>query len=148
MLSAYLSRHRRDLTTAMFETLFGKTGDQSGLVALLSAPRVGFMITTFGSEQSGPSIRYVNDAMIQICGYDANEMIGQSPKMLQGSNTDLAAAKRFREDIQAGGGAFMKTTNYKKNGTQYEVAVIGGVLNPKRFSEHSFLMACQCELPN
>jgi PAS domain S-box-containing protein len=43
----------------------------------------GILMTDIGEGPEGPRIVYVNPAACEITGYSAEELVGQSPKLLQ-----------------------------------------------------------------
>lgn len=49
----------------------------------------------------GPRILYVNAPFTRMTGYTPEEAIGQTPRMLQGPKTSLAACRRIREALNA-----------------------------------------------
>ncbi|WP_264565247.1 PAS domain S-box protein [Flavobacterium sp. N3904] len=70
-------------------------------------------------DQPGPRIIYVNDAFTKMTGYTADEVIGKTPRILQGPETD-------REELNKLGAAIRKwqpyevtLLNYKKNGEEF-----------------------------
>lgn len=69
-----------------------------------------------GSEQR---IVYANQAVCEITGYDPDELLGNSPKMLQGPETDPAVMQRLRRDLESGAGFNGQTVNYRKNGEPF-----------------------------
>ncbi len=79
----------------------------------------GVMITTDGLEWPGPTIVFVNEAMCRISGYDAAELIGQSPRILQGDGTDRKTLALIREQLLAGQACSAEVVNYRKDGTPY-----------------------------
>jgi PAS domain S-box-containing protein len=70
-----------------------------------------------------PRIVYVNEAFVARTGYSRAEVIGRSPKMLQGPDTDpveaakLTTARARWEPVRA------ELLNYAKNGTPYWVEI-------------------------
>ncbi|ARN72342.1 PAS/PAC domain protein [Nonlabens tegetincola] len=54
-----------------------------------------------------------------LTGYDPYEMVGQTPKILQGVNTDLDAVERTREALISGIAFKARLLNYKKDGVEY-----------------------------
>src|SRR4029453_2555108 len=77
------------------------------------------MITTARLDRPGPQIVYVNPAFTKMTGYEPEEVIGKTPRILQGPKTDRAVLARLREDCKAGkifhGGAI----NYRKDGSEF-----------------------------
>lgn len=64
-------------------------------------------------------IVYANDAACEITGYERDELLGCSPKMLQGRDTDPALMHRLRDDLTTGGTFNGQGTNYRKDGTAF-----------------------------
>jgi PAS domain S-box-containing protein len=66
---------------------------------------------------NNPKIIYANSAFTQLTGYSADEILGKSPKILQGSSTSQKVIQRLRQclvDVTVFDG---ETVNYKKDGT-------------------------------
>jgi PAS domain S-box-containing protein len=66
---------------------------------------------------NNPKITYANSAFTQLTGYSADEILGQSPKILQGPSTSQKVIQRLRKcliDVTVFEG---ETVNYKKDGT-------------------------------
>ncbi len=76
----------------------------------------GIIATDTGHE---PVIVYANQAACDITGYDADELVGHSPKVLQGPATDRGVMRQLREDLAAGLPFSGQTTNYRKDGTPF-----------------------------
>lgn len=78
------------------------------------------VITTTELAPPGPEIVYVNEGFCRMTGYAAEEVIGKSPRILQGPKTDRAELDRLRQHLYRGepfeGGA---VTNYRKDGSEY-----------------------------
>lgn len=64
-------------------------------------------------------IIYVNKAFTELTGYTADEVLGQSPSLLQGSDTDPAVLERLNADMAAHRVFEGKATNYRKDGTPF-----------------------------
>lgn len=71
------------------------------------------------NEEGGPTIIYVNEAFTRISGYSSDEIIGKTPRMLQGANTDPATLKRLRSCLEAGQPFQGELLNYTKDGREY-----------------------------
>jgi diguanylate cyclase (GGDEF)-like protein/PAS domain S-box-containing protein len=62
------------------------------------------LITDAGAleeDQGGPRVVYVNDAFSRMTGYDAAEIIGRTPRMLESDATDAAQRRRLRDALDA-----------------------------------------------
>lgn len=79
------------------------------------------LITTAELDWPGPEIVYVNHAMTTMTGYAREELIGKTPRMLQGEKTDRAVLDRLRSALNAGEHFEAVTTNYRKSGHAYPV---------------------------
>jgi PAS domain S-box-containing protein len=65
-------------------------------------------------------IAYSNKAFTKLTGYDQADVIGKSPKLLQGPGTDEKVLARLKESMQNGRGDYEGSAiNYKKNGTPF-----------------------------
>jgi PAS domain S-box-containing protein len=69
----------------------------------------------------GPQIVYVNAAFERMTGYTAAEVIGQTPRILQGPRTNRAELQRIREALEAWRAVRVCLTNYRKNGLPFDV---------------------------
>ena len=66
---------------------------------------------------NNPKITYANSAFTQLTGYSTDEIIGKSPKILQGPSTSQEVIQRLRKcliDVTVFEG---EAVNYKKDGT-------------------------------
>ncbi|HKL76951.1 MAG TPA: diguanylate cyclase [Gammaproteobacteria bacterium] len=79
------------------------------------------IITTAELDRPGPQIVYVNSAFCHMTGYAAEEIYGQTPRILQGPQTDFAVMGRLRERLTNGQNFQGTTVNYRKDGTSYWV---------------------------
>jgi len=83
-------------------------------------------------------IVYVNKAFTELTGYTADEVLGQSPRLLQGADTDTAVLERLYADMAASRVFEGKATNYRKDGTPFTmwwrvIPVIGDSGQPMYF---------------
>src|SRR5215472_19132750 len=58
------------------------------------------LITTAQLELPGPQIVYVNPAFTRMTGYMPEEVIGKTPRILQGAKTDRAVLDQLRSTAQ------------------------------------------------
>jgi len=70
-------------------------------------------------EQQGRRILYVNDAFTKMTGYSADEVIGKSPRLLQGPKSDQAELERLTESLRQWQPCEGTIINYKKNGDEF-----------------------------
>lgn len=72
-------------------------------------------------SEAGPGypIIYVNPAFCELTGYDAQEVMGKSPSMLQGPKTDKAVIDRLNADISQGRVFHGRAINYRKDGSEF-----------------------------
>ena len=64
-------------------------------------------------------IIYANKSFSKLTGYTQAEVIGKTPRILQGSATDKKVVGRLREALIQGKKFEGKAINYKKNGTPF-----------------------------
>ena len=79
------------------------------------------VITTAELDKPEPTIVHVNAAMLSMTGYTREELIGASPRILQGPDTDPAVLERLKANLRAGDSFEGCTWNYRKDGTPYQV---------------------------
>jgi len=70
-------------------------------------------------DEPGPRIVYVNEAFTKMTGYKAAEVIGKSPRLLQGPKSDKNELKRLDEALRKWEPCEITTINYKKNGAEF-----------------------------
>ncbi|MDZ7704917.1 MAG: PAS domain S-box protein [Trueperaceae bacterium] len=70
-------------------------------------------------DAPGPRIHYVNPAFTKITGYDATEVIGRSPRFLQGADTDRRALDKIRQGLEHDTSVQAELVNYTKAGEPY-----------------------------
>ncbi len=77
------------------------------------------VITTANLDDGGPEIIYVNKAFARISGYEPEEVIGKTPRMLQGPDTDRGELNRLKETLSKGKSFTGELKNYTKDGDAY-----------------------------
>lgn len=77
------------------------------------------LITDLDLEKPGPKIVYVNDGFTKMTGYTRDEVIGKTPRILQGEKTDRAVLDKLKQRLQDGKPFFGHTVNYRKDGTEF-----------------------------
>ncbi|HEX8912308.1 MAG TPA: diguanylate cyclase, partial [Humisphaera sp.] len=79
------------------------------------------LITDAELAAPGPIVRYANAAFCRLTGYAADEVIGRSPRMLQGPGTSRAVLDTLRAELSAGRHFLGATVNYRKDGTPFDI---------------------------
>ena len=78
------------------------------------------LITTTELELPGPQIVYANEGFRRMTGYTAEEVIGETPRILQGPKTDRAELDRLRRCLSGGEPFFGgEIINYRKDGSEF-----------------------------
>ena len=77
-----------------------------------------FMVTDTDLE-NGPRILYVNPAFSAITGYKPEEIIGKTPRILQGPKTERTVIDRLKANLQNGEQFSGETVNYRKDGSEF-----------------------------
>ena len=72
-------------------------------------------------DYPGPRVVYVNQAFTRMTGYTPDEIIGQTPRLLQGPDTDPEARRRIRQRLQNWEPICEELLNYHKDGTSFWV---------------------------
>ncbi len=77
------------------------------------------LITELNLEKPGPKIVYVNDGFTDMTGYLPEEVIGKTPRILQGPKTDRAILDRLKRRLIEGQAFFGHSINYRKDGSEF-----------------------------
>ena len=77
------------------------------------------LITDLNIEKPGPKIVYVNDGFTRMTGYEREEVIGKTPRILQGEKTDRAVLDTLKKRLKEGQAFFGHTVNYRKDGSEF-----------------------------
>lgn len=86
--------------------------------AVLQA-RESIVITDAQLDLPGPRIIFVNPGFTRMTGYTAEEVIGKTPRILQGPRTDKQLLRRVRECLERGEVFEGESVQYRKDGTEY-----------------------------
>ncbi|WP_189430689.1 PAS domain-containing sensor histidine kinase [Alishewanella longhuensis] len=70
-------------------------------------------------DDPGPSIVFVNEPVKEMTGYEPEELMGKSPRILQGPETDPAVLRRIRAALEAKQPIKEELINYCKDGKPY-----------------------------
>lgn len=69
----------------------------------------------------GPKIVYVNEAFTRMTGYSAEEVIGKTPRFLQGPKTDRSRLDQIRAALEKWESIRIEVINYRKDGSEFWV---------------------------
>ncbi|HSK77985.1 MAG TPA: ATP-binding protein [Thermoanaerobaculia bacterium] len=98
---------------------------QEKLRLILSAvehARDAIVITTAGLAPPEPAIVYANPAFETLTGWRREELLGRSPRILQGPKTDRSVLDALKRALSRGVDEFSaRAVNYRKDGTEYSV---------------------------
>ena len=95
------------------------------------------IVTEPNLDEPGPRIIYVNPAFTRMTGWSYDEIVGKTPRVLQGPRTSRELLDRLRRDLETKKNFFGEAINYRKDGTEYFVewriapVVAGGVQDGK-----------------
>ncbi len=102
------------------------TDDLAGYMNLLAAmeralqgANIPIIITDAQLEQPGPRIVFANRAFCSSTGYSEKELLGQTPRLLQGPRTNRALMDTLVERLKGGEPFQGETINYRKDGVPY-----------------------------
>lgn len=70
-------------------------------------------------DEPGPRTVFVNEAFVRKTGYSKEEVIGKSPRLLQGPDTDRVELDRIRQALKHWQPVRAQLLNYTKSGDQY-----------------------------
>ena len=87
----------------------------------LDATRSGVMITDCALDAPGPHIIYANQAVAEMTGYTRQELLGTTPRMLQGPDTSRAVLDALREALARAAPFNAELVNYRKDGSSFLV---------------------------
>lgn len=93
------------------------------LESVIANANDGIVITSADLDEPGPKIIYVNPAITEITGYEPDEIIGKTPRILQGPETDKATLREIRESLEQGKAFKGELLNYDKQGQSYWLGV-------------------------
>ena len=83
--------------------------------------RESVVITDNQLAAPGPHIVYVNPAFTRMTGYPPQEILGSSPRVLQGPRTEYRVIDGLRRALAQGEAFTGETINYRKDGSEYAV---------------------------
>ncbi len=89
------------------------------LIAALQRLHEAFIVTDADLDEPGPRILYANPAFTKMTGYTWPELVGRTPRILQGPETDHRVLKNLRSCLELGETFEGETFNYRKDGARF-----------------------------
>jgi diguanylate cyclase (GGDEF)-like protein/PAS domain S-box-containing protein len=89
------------------------------LAAAVEHAEDSILITSTNLTAPGPEIVFVNKAFTKMTGYSAQDVLGRSPRILQGPKTDRAVLERLLDNLREGQIFFGEAINYRKDGSEF-----------------------------
>jgi PAS domain S-box-containing protein len=88
-------------------------------------------------DAPGPRILYVNEAFTRITGYQPEEVLGKTPRILQGPKTDMAEIQKVRIALARWEPVTVEVINYRKDRSEFwnEFSLVP-VADPKGWYTH------------
>ncbi|MES2653157.1 MAG: PAS domain S-box protein [Bacteroidota bacterium] len=81
------------------------------------------VLITDSSAYPGPYIVYVNDAMLQMSGYNREELIGSPASLLHGNHSQQEGLAELNKAVANHTESRVELSNYTKKGIKYEVSI-------------------------
>lgn len=88
----------------------------------LDAAPQAIMLTDTDIDRGGPTITYVNAAFERMTGWPAADILGKTPRVLQGPETDRGIFDDLRARLATGERWYGETVNYRRDGQSFIMA--------------------------
>lgn len=94
------------------------------LESIITNTNEAAMITEAGSlDEPGPKIIYVNKALVKMTGYTEKEILGRSPRMFQGEESDREELYKMKWALRKDQSYSSEIINYTKSGRPYWASI-------------------------
>jgi len=103
--------------TYTIETSLGKGETSLALLKVIAENSFDSILVTDATIEG--KVIYANKAFENLTGHDPSEVIGQTPRILQGIGTDTKVIDRLTDAMKSGNDFEGKAINYKKDGTPF-----------------------------
>nr|WP_238360707.1 ATP-binding protein [Iningainema tapete] len=91
------------------------------LLSAVQQSKDSIIITTAKLDPPHPKIVFVNPAFSQMTGYTLDEVLGKTPRLLQGPKTSRALLDDLREHLSEGLPFHGEAINYRKDGSEFYI---------------------------
>jgi diguanylate cyclase (GGDEF)-like protein/PAS domain S-box-containing protein len=109
------SNHKQEPVGPIFDDIV-----KTALFDLIEVANDGILITSASElDQPRPRIIFANAAFCEISGFGRDEVIGKTPRILQGPGTSKKALGRIAEALRAGQECQEELLNYSRDGKPY-----------------------------
>src|SRR5471032_2481236 len=95
--------------------------DRQSYLPELQQASDAILITDADLTSPGPRILFANPSFCRLTGYSAEELIGQSPHLLQGPLTARPVLDELLKTLREGRPFRGTVTNYRKDGVPFEI---------------------------
>ncbi len=115
---------KADISNSLFQTLQDSNARCNLLQSVVLHANDSIVITEAEPlDAPGPKILFVNEAFCRMTGYRPEEVIGQTPRILQGPQTDRATLRRLKASLQRWEPTVVELLNYRKDGSKFWVEI-------------------------
>ncbi len=91
----------------------------SDSIRILDVMAEGVLITDAHLQSPGPYVVYVNAAFERLTGWRREEIVGRTPRVLQGPETDLSAFESMHDRLGCGEAWEGRAVNYRRSGQPF-----------------------------
>ena len=84
---------------------------------------IGVLVTDAVVDAPGPTILYANPAFGRLVGRDLSDVIGRSPRFMQGRETRRMTLDAFHRALSSGERFHGYLTNYRADGAKYRAEI-------------------------
>lgn len=109
----------KEVVADLIEERDEKARNLSLLESAIRSDYDSILITELNLEKPGPKIVYVNDGFCKMTGYSREEVIGKTPRILQGPKTDREVLDKLKRRLREGQSFFGQAVNYRKDGSEF-----------------------------
>jgi PAS domain S-box-containing protein len=91
------------------------------LGAAVEQAKDSIVITDANLELPGPKVVFVNPAFTRMTGFEPEQILGKTPRILQGLKTSRTVLDRLQENLRSGEGFSGETVNYRADGMEFDI---------------------------